>query len=217
LQNHTFIAINSAGLVDEDYLRNGEHIHFQKWIPLPDGTVSFVKQAAQRASLFKKNSTQVIIDFVLCAEKQDPVILLSHIPLTRAESARCGPLREKGTIHRAAGPGWQSTLSKQSTNFLLDTLRPSIIFSYVFASLHNLLFIFQYWTELTTVITATTRTPFRTRIRLGRLTMSAKSHLNPSPCLYTFVVRGSNYLPSLTLRNSLRPNMNQLHIMFSHR
>lgn len=69
--------------------------------------------------------------FSCCPENLDSVILLGHIPLARSESARCGPLREQGTIRRGAGPGWQSTLSKQSTNFLLDTLRPSIIFSCV--------------------------------------------------------------------------------------
>jgi len=58
LQNHTFVAINSAGLVDEDYLRNGEHVPFQNWTPLPDGTVSFVEQVAQRMFSLTRTTTR---------------------------------------------------------------------------------------------------------------------------------------------------------------
>jgi hypothetical protein len=52
IQNHTFVAVDSAGLVDEDYLRNGEHVPFSAWTPLPGGTVSFVEQVAQREVSF---------------------------------------------------------------------------------------------------------------------------------------------------------------------
>jgi hypothetical protein len=63
-------------------------------------------------------------------EQLGPVILFSHIPLHRAESKKCGPLRERGTIHRGVGPGWQRTLGKQTSSFLLESLRPLIIFRY---------------------------------------------------------------------------------------
>jgi hypothetical protein len=59
-----------------------------------------------------------------------PVILFSHIPLHRAESKTCGPLRERGTIHRGVGQGWQRTLGKHTSSFLLEGLRPLIIFRY---------------------------------------------------------------------------------------
>ena len=62
LRNHTFVAIDSAGLVDEDYLRNGEHARFSSWSPLPNGTVSFVKQLAQRKLFFL--STQTVFCYV---------------------------------------------------------------------------------------------------------------------------------------------------------
>lgn len=58
------------------------------------------------------------------------VILLSHIPLSRSEIASCGPFRERGSIRRGAGPGYQSMLGKQTTNFLLKNLQPSVIFRY---------------------------------------------------------------------------------------
>lgn len=94
--------------MDEDYQRSGRGISFDRWTPIEDGPISFVKQAA-------------IADH--------PVILLSHIPLARSTSASCGPLRERGTIRRDVGHGYQSMLGKQTTHFLLETLQPSIVFS----------------------------------------------------------------------------------------
>lgn len=55
-------------------------------------------------------------------------ILLTHIPLSRTETADCGPLREKGGIRKGAGPGYQSMLGKQTTSFLLKTLEPLVVF-----------------------------------------------------------------------------------------
>lgn len=52
IRNHTFIAVDSPGLVDEDYMRNGRRIPFEGWAPLPDGTVSFVKQVARGTTSF---------------------------------------------------------------------------------------------------------------------------------------------------------------------
>lgn len=60
-------------------------------------------------------------------------ILFTHIPLWRPEGASCGPLREYGTIRRGVGKGYQSLLGKDTTNFLLKNLAPSVIFRSVFA------------------------------------------------------------------------------------
>lgn len=57
-----------------------------------------------------------------------PLILLSHIPLARPDSASCGPLRERGTIRRGAGHGYQNTLGKQTTAFLLRSLQPAAVY-----------------------------------------------------------------------------------------
>ena len=64
-------------------------------------------------------------------DKSGPVILFTHIPLHRAESKKCGPLRERGTIDRGVGHGWQKTLGKHTSSFLLESLRPVVIFRYV--------------------------------------------------------------------------------------
>lgn len=56
---------------------------------------------------------------------------MSHIPLARPDSALCGPFREKGTVRRGVGHGYQMTLGKQTTAFLLQTLRPSAVFRFV--------------------------------------------------------------------------------------
>jgi hypothetical protein len=55
--------------------------------------------------------------------------LISHIPLARPEASKCGPLRERGRILKGAGPGYQNLLGSETSRFLLDILRPSIIFS----------------------------------------------------------------------------------------
>ncbi|KAL4266408.1 Calcineurin-like phosphoesterase domain-containing protein [Pleurotus pulmonarius] len=99
------------GLVDEDYQRNAQFTEYDQWHPLPEGPVEFVHN-------FK--STQ---------NASQPTILFSHIPLARPDTASCGPLRERGTIRRNVGHGYQNTLGKQTTTFLLQVLQPSIVFS----------------------------------------------------------------------------------------
>ncbi|KAH8985697.1 hypothetical protein EDB92DRAFT_1881946 [Lactarius akahatsu] len=108
--NHSLVLLDAPGIVDEDYMRAGPGTSFEEWIPLRDGAIEFVKGLAG-------------------LEQPGPTILFSHIPLHRAESKQCGPLRERGTIHRGVGHGWQKTLGKQTSAFLLETLRPAIVFS----------------------------------------------------------------------------------------
>ncbi|GLB37557.1 putative calcineurin-like phosphoesterase [Lyophyllum shimeji] len=108
IRNHTFLLIDAAGLVDEDYQRAGYGVGFDKWSALPGGTTSFVKNLERG---------------------DNPLFLLSHIPLARPDSASCGPLREQGTIRRGVGHGYQNTLGKQTTAFLLRSLRPSAVYS----------------------------------------------------------------------------------------
>lgn len=58
------------------------------------------------------------------------MILFSHIPLFRPDVASCGPLRERGTIRRGVGHGYQNTLGKHTTEFLLESVRPVLVFRY---------------------------------------------------------------------------------------
>ncbi|KDQ27671.1 hypothetical protein PLEOSDRAFT_1104353 [Pleurotus ostreatus PC15] len=111
IRGHAFILLDAPGLVDEDYQRNAQFTEYDQWHPLPEGPVEFVHN-------FK--STQ---------NASQPTILFSHIPLARPDAASCGPLRERGTIRRNVGHGYQNTLGKQTTTFLLQVLQPSIVFS----------------------------------------------------------------------------------------
>ncbi|OSD03992.1 hypothetical protein PYCCODRAFT_1451328 [Trametes coccinea BRFM310] len=110
LRNHTLVMLDAAGLVEEDYLRAAKYIDYEHWKPLPHGTVEFVHSL--------QNEFQA-----------HPMVLFTHIPLHRPDTASCGPLREKGTIHRGVGPGYQNTLGKKTTTFLLQTLRPNMVYS----------------------------------------------------------------------------------------
>ncbi|KAI0373402.1 hypothetical protein BV20DRAFT_962538 [Pilatotrama ljubarskyi] len=110
LRNHTLVMLDAAGLVEEDYLRAAKYIGYEHWSPIPHGPVEFVR------SLQDEPETQ-------------PTLLFTHIPLYRPDTASCGPLREKGTIRRGVGNGYQNTLGKKTTAFLLQTLKPKLVFS----------------------------------------------------------------------------------------
>ncbi|TFK73948.1 hypothetical protein BDN72DRAFT_813488 [Pluteus cervinus] len=112
IQNHRFILLDAPGLVDEDYHRAGVGVPFDAWTPQLGGAIEFVHNKSTSAGT-----------------SHQPVILLSHIPLYRPEAASCGSLREVGTIRRGVGVGYQSTLGKQTTEFLLESLHPAIVFS----------------------------------------------------------------------------------------
>ncbi len=58
-----------------------------------------------------------------------PRILVSHIPLARPESANCGSLRERGNIKKGAGIGYQNLLGSETSKFLLDQIKPAVIYS----------------------------------------------------------------------------------------
>ncbi|KAJ3847188.1 hypothetical protein EV368DRAFT_76802 [Lentinula lateritia] len=115
IHNHTFALLDAPGLVDEDYTRAAQRIPYDKWSPLPGGPVEFVK---------------TVYTVLMRVEVDDtPLILLSHIPLWRKDTDSCGPLREKGSIRKGVGHGYQNTLQKYTSDFLIETLQPSIIFS----------------------------------------------------------------------------------------
>ncbi|RDB25240.1 Cell division control protein 1 [Hypsizygus marmoreus] len=109
IANHTLVFLNAPGLVEEDSERLNHAKSYKDWTPSQGGSVEFVK------SLVAERGT-------------DPIILMSHIPLAR-DNFDCGPLREKGTIRPGVGSGYQNTLGNEATAFLLEELRPSIIFS----------------------------------------------------------------------------------------
>ncbi|KAH8119213.1 Metallo-dependent phosphatase-like protein [Phellopilus nigrolimitatus] len=108
--NHTLVMLDAPGLVEEDYRRAKAGQSFENWPAPANGAISFVNNFASVGS-------------------EQPVVLFSHIPLFRPDTASCGPLRETGTIRRGVGYGYQNTLGGHTSDYILKYLRPSVIFS----------------------------------------------------------------------------------------
>ncbi|KAL7421241.1 hypothetical protein Q5752_004126 [Cryptotrichosporon argae] len=108
--NHSLILLDAIGLVEEDYRRYAAEMQFGEWDGVEGGVIEFVKALGDDPP-------------------PAPRILISHIPLARAEAASCGPLREHGRIQKGAGPGYQNLLGSETSRFLLEVLKPSLVFS----------------------------------------------------------------------------------------
>ncbi|KAI0829648.1 hypothetical protein BC628DRAFT_1532287 [Trametes gibbosa] len=110
LRNHTLVMLDAAGLAEEDYRRAAKYGDYEQWSAIPHGAVEFLRTLQDE-------------------HQKRPTIVFTHIPLYRPDQATCGPLREKGNIHRGVGPGYQNMLGKKTSAFVLQTLRPSFVFS----------------------------------------------------------------------------------------
>ncbi|WRT68958.1 uncharacterized protein IL334_005940 [Kwoniella shivajii] len=110
IANHSLIMLDAVGLVEEDYRRYAAEMQFGEWDGVEGGVIEFVKDLGDNPP-------------------PAPRILISHIPLARPEASTCGPLRERGRILKGAGPGYQNLLGSETSQFLLDALQPSIVFS----------------------------------------------------------------------------------------
>ncbi|KAH8108076.1 hypothetical protein BXZ70DRAFT_914068 [Cristinia sonorae] len=110
LSGHNFVLLDAPGLVEEDYYRTDGVTEFANISASPGGALEFTQRLTR-------------------LESNHPTILFTHIPLARPELASCGPLREHGTIRRGVGAGYQNTLGKRTTHFLLNTIHPTIVFS----------------------------------------------------------------------------------------
>ncbi|KAH9978753.1 Metallo-dependent phosphatase-like protein [Lactifluus volemus] len=108
LGGHSLLMIDAPALVDEDWRRDraGEN----RTDGLPHNLIHLQQARAQQGF-------------------DTPLILFSHIPLYRPPYSDCGRLREKGSIPVARGEGYQTLLSPETSQLLLNTLRPSLIFS----------------------------------------------------------------------------------------
>jgi ethanolamine phosphate phosphodiesterase len=133
LNNHTLVLLDAPLLVEEDYLRAKVHKTFDEWRATRHGSVEFVRsfrngsEEDHKGSFYSNNYFPQIHTKLGIAEGE-PVILFSHIPLFRPDTASCGPLRERGSIHRGAGPGYQNTLGKLTTQFIFEHINPSLVF-----------------------------------------------------------------------------------------
>jgi len=112
ISGYQFVLLDAPGLVEEDYRRHAHGETYDHWTPLAGGPIEFVQSISNRED----------------GHAVEPKILLSHIPLSRPSGKSCGPLREKGSIRASAGHGYQSMLGKQTTEFLLKTLKPFVVF-----------------------------------------------------------------------------------------
>lgn len=114
--NHTFLLIDAPSLVDEFELAAGvsESQHGDvDWPSIQGGTIEFLQD-------FYKT------------RQSDPIVLFSHIPLARSNftAGSCGPFRENvRPILPGRGQSYQNLLPKEVTLYLLNDIRPSVIFS----------------------------------------------------------------------------------------
>lgn len=53
IRNHTFALLDAPGLVDEDYQRAAHGKSYERWVPVPEGPIEFVKTIVSG----KKNPT----------------------------------------------------------------------------------------------------------------------------------------------------------------
>ncbi|KAF9232275.1 hypothetical protein BU15DRAFT_81428 [Melanogaster broomeanus] len=113
VSGHKFVLLDAPGLVEEDYRRHAHGKTYDQWTPLPRGPVKFLTSISNQEN----------------DHAPQPIILLTHIPLSRPSGKSCGPLREKGSIRAGAGYGYQVMLGKETTEFLLKALHPSAVFS----------------------------------------------------------------------------------------
>ncbi|KAF8530532.1 Metallo-dependent phosphatase-like protein [Hysterangium stoloniferum] len=106
----TFLLIDAPGLVDEfSYAQS----NFHDWREVTGGSIEYLLSFIEQ-------------------RPPGPVILFTHIPLhrTNIELGKCGSLREKSdTIHPGRGAGYENLLPHPISAFILDKLRPSIVFS----------------------------------------------------------------------------------------
>ncbi|GJE94456.1 metallo-dependent phosphatase [Phanerochaete sordida] len=110
IANHTFVLVDAPRLVEEDY-RAGPGI--SRRADDENSATTFVREVARGNE----------------GDGQQPIVLFTHIPLSRPDGASCGPKREHGTLRRGAGTGYQNMHTKRTSAFLLETLQPVLVLS----------------------------------------------------------------------------------------
>ncbi|TFK54090.1 Metallo-dependent phosphatase [Heliocybe sulcata] len=122
--NHTLILIDAPSLVNEDRQRMEVGMSYDQWTRTPGGSAEFVRSRLTIDQCHRSNLASATVD-----RYKNGAVLFTHIPLHRPDGSSCGPLRERGTIRRGAGLGYQNTLSEPASRFLLDRVQPILIFS----------------------------------------------------------------------------------------
>ena len=47
IANHTFIGLDTPGIIDEDYQRHRKYITFDDWKPIPGGPIAFASDVVE--------------------------------------------------------------------------------------------------------------------------------------------------------------------------
>ncbi|KAF9653912.1 Metallo-dependent phosphatase [Thelephora ganbajun] len=105
---YRLVIVDAPSLVDEDEERMKHGVPINDW-PSIGGPVEFIKELSKAPGVHN--------------------ILLTHIPLYRPSGTDCGPVRERGTIRVGKGSGYQNTLSSEVSKFLIERIRPALVFS----------------------------------------------------------------------------------------
>lgn len=127
ITGHNLVLLDSIGLVEEDYRRYGAEVNFEEYNGDDSSVIEFIKRiqnGTSRTTL--RHSTDAVSDPL-----PSPIVF-SHIPLSRPESARCGPLREgreDTKIRKGVGLGYQNLLGRQTSHFIVDAIDPVVVFS----------------------------------------------------------------------------------------
>ncbi|CAH7671246.1 Metallo-dependent phosphatase-like protein, partial [Phakopsora pachyrhizi] len=104
--NHSIIWIDSMRMIEESSHKSQDAIGLRE-----GGVTDFLK---------KLSGPNMML----------PKVLFSHVPLWREEGTSCGPLREsKRSIRQGSGRNYQNEIPEDSTQMILETIQPEIVFS----------------------------------------------------------------------------------------
>ena len=121
-------------------------------------------------------------------------ILFSHVPLYRPEKSTCGPLRERGSLRQGRGLGYQNLLLPEASQFLLQTVRPAVIFRQVGPRHSQNCHTHHFPAEMTTTTAnMCTRSLQQTERDWVHLSLFQKSPSNRFPWPWAFADQAINY------------------------
>lgn len=129
LGGHSLFMVDAPALVDEDWRREGAGENRTDGLPQDLEYLRHIR-TERAAGRFSKYHNPFWLSLTASSCQDAPLILFTHIPLYRPPNSNCGPLREKGYIPTAHGVGYQTLLTPETSQLLLDSLRPTLIFRY---------------------------------------------------------------------------------------
>jgi hypothetical protein len=139
LGGHSLFMVDAPALVEEDWRRESAGEGRGDGLPIDLAYLRHMR--VEHAASEHLKPLTYFLDFYdqshLCNEDA-PLILFTHIPLYRFPGSNCGPLREKGSIPAVRGDGYQTLLTPETSQLLLNELGPTLIFRYLLSSFYTL-------------------------------------------------------------------------------